>query len=115
MNASFKDDKHLNRTKEYTWTTHILRTFHNSLTNLIEAWAEFRAGDVQIFFSNTDENVQLAWQAQIIAIDRDIAEMRFYRRCLVQKIEMFDSLKNGVRSFSFPRTFASKKDIRQNS
>ncbi|KAI9708419.1 MAG: hypothetical protein M1828_002991 [Chrysothrix sp. TS-e1954] len=96
LNAGLKDDKNLNRTKEYTWSTHILRTFYNSLTNLIEAWESFRASELRLLFSNLSEPMRLRWQVRTIRIEQDLSELRYFRRSLLQKIEMFDSLKDGL-------------------
>ena len=95
QSASLIDDEEFSRTREYTWATELLRLLHNSLVKIIESWEEFASGEVHYLEVNHD-TLRRLWESYLAGIHKDMAELRFLRRLLQQRIEMFDNMKNGV-------------------
>lgn len=50
-----------------------------------------------------------AWDSYLAAINKDMSELRYLRRSLLQRIEMFDNKRSGVSvSITILRTLASR-------
>ena len=94
--SSLFDDARFTRTRDYTRTTDILRLLHNALVITIESWEDFESGELQYFEAQEHEALRVTWDAYLAAIRKDISELRFLRRMLQQKIEMFDNKKSGA-------------------
>ena len=90
------DDAGFTRTKDYTRTTDLLRLLHNALIITIESWEDFESGEIQYFDVQEHQALRVIWDAYLAAISKEISELRFLRRLLQQKIEMFDNKKSGV-------------------
>ncbi|KAH0563237.1 hypothetical protein GP486_002192 [Trichoglossum hirsutum] len=81
---------------DYTWTVHVLRRLSNMLTKTIDAWECFEKSDIY-YFDNREANMfKVPWIKYFDGIKRNINELRFLRRTLYQKMELFDSEKNMV-------------------
>ncbi|KAI9875145.1 MAG: hypothetical protein M1830_008824 [Pleopsidium flavum] len=93
---TFVDDNRFTRTKEYSWTVQVLRLFHNSLVKLLESWESFQAGEVQYFRVKDNDDLDKLWRSYLASIEEDITELRFLRRSLQQRIEMFVNMRNGL-------------------
>ena len=90
------DDARFTRTRDYTRTTDILRLLHNALVITTESWEDFESGEIKYFEAQEHEALRMTWDAYLAAISKDISELRFLRRLLQQKIEMFDNKKSGA-------------------
>ena len=95
--VSLVDDAGLNRTRELTWTTELLRLLHDSLVRSIESWESFDESELQYFHDEEQQTLRKSWDMYIAEIEKDISELRSLRRILQQKIETFDNMKSGVR------------------
>ena len=94
--TSLVDDPDLTRTKQYTRTIDILRVLHNSLVKIIESWEDFENGEAQYFEVTEFEALRKSWDAYLASIDKNMTKLRFLRRSLQQRIDMFDNKRNGV-------------------
>ena len=94
--ASLVDDIRLSRTRTYTTAIELLRLLHNSLVKVIESWESFENGEIQYFEVNEQETHRRGWGSYFAAIEKNMTELRFLRRLLQQRIEMFDNMRNGV-------------------
>ena len=96
--ASLIDHKTFRRTKEYQYTavTDLLRLLHNTLVKIIESWEDFEKGEVQYFEVEEYQALRKAWDSYLAAISKAMSELRYLRRSLGQRIEMFDNKKSGV-------------------
>ena len=90
------DDASFTRTKGYTRTIDLLRLLHNALVRIIESWENFESGEIQYFEVQEYQALRKAWDSYIARINKDMSELRFLRRTLQQKIEMFDNKRSGV-------------------
>lgn len=93
---TFVDDNKFTRTKEYTRIVQLLRLLHNSLVKLLDSWGSFQSGEIRYFRAAEDKNLDRRWKFHIASIEENVTELRFLRRSLQQRIEMFDSMRNGV-------------------
>ena len=94
--ASLVDDERLSRTKDYTQTIELLRLLHNSLVKIFESWEAFENGELQYFDARGQEILRSLWDSYLANIEKDMTELRFLRRVLQQRIEMFDTMRNGA-------------------
>ena len=107
--ASLVDDKTFRRTKEYTTITDLLRLLHNALVKIIESWENFEKGEIQYFEVEEYQALRKSWHSYLAAISKDMSELRYLRRSLLQRIEMFDNKRSGVsNSMKTPPTLASR-------
>ena len=53
--APLVDDASLNRTREYTWISELLRLLHNALIRFIESWENFEDGELQYFYGEEQQ------------------------------------------------------------
>jgi len=49
-----------------------------------------------IFRGQDNNDLDALWRSYLTCIEEDITELRFLRRSLQQRIEMFDNMRNGV-------------------
>ena len=94
--SSLVDDAKFTRTKDYTRTIDLLRLLHNALVKKIESWENFEIGEIQYFEVQEYQALRKTWDSYIAGINKNITELRFLRRNLQQKIEMFDNKRSGV-------------------
>lgn len=94
--SSLVDDAKFTRTKDYTRTIDLLRLLHNALIKKIESWENFEIGEIQYFEVQEYHALRKTWDSYIAGINKNITELRFLRRNLQQKIEMFDNKRSGV-------------------
>ena len=94
--SSLFDDDRFTRTKDYTRTIDLLRLLHNALVITIESWENFESGEIRYFEVQEHQALRMIWDSYLAAISKDISDLRFLRRLLQQKIEMFDNKKNGA-------------------
>ncbi|KIY03609.1 uncharacterized protein Z520_00300 [Fonsecaea multimorphosa CBS 102226] len=92
----FFDDAQLGRTKSYTKAVSILRKFNDMLNLTLETFQDFEQGELQ-FLNTRDEKLDDLWKIYLDRIFEDFATMRYLQRVLVQKIQTFDRMKDGVR------------------
>jgi len=85
---------------EYTGTIDLLRLLHNALVKTIEAWEHFKTGEVQYFEMPEYQTLRKTWEAYLAGVNKDMTELRFLRRSLQQRIEMYDNKRGGVSSFA---------------
>ena len=102
--AALVDDVTFQRTKEYTTITDLLRLLYNSLVKLIESWENFANGEIQYFDVTEFPALEKKWDSYKASINQDMSELRYLRRTLMQRIEMFDNKRSGV---SFPSQIAT--------
>ncbi|KAL8723308.1 MAG: hypothetical protein Q9225_000360 [Loekoesia sp. 1 TL-2023] len=94
--ASLVDDGPFQRTKEYTTITDLLRLLHNALVKFIDSWENFEKGEIQYFEMEDYQALGETWDSNLANINRDVSELRYLRRSLLQRIEMFDIKRSGV-------------------
>ena len=91
----FFDDPKYTRTKKYTQAVSVLRRFHDTLYMTIEAWQEFACGDMQYFMTKSP-GLDALWRKHIDSLFDDVSELRYIQRSLLQRIQTFDRMKDGV-------------------
>ena len=96
--ASLIDDPQFSLTREYKWTVELIRLLHNSLVKIIESWENFDSTEARCFETTEHSTLRERWDSYLSSIDKDTAELRFFRTSLQQRIEMFDKMKSGVSS-----------------
>jgi hypothetical protein len=92
----FLDDEKLSRTKKLTITVSTIRRFRDSLTRTIQAWDNFDRENVQMFGLVGLEALRPRWEGYLSQTRENIAELRSYRELLRQKLELFNSMRDGV-------------------
>jgi hypothetical protein len=93
----FSYDKDFKKTTRYTWALSILRRFHDLLLKTLEAWDEFAAGELKYFDTN-NEILDGHWDRYYESLFNDVSELVYLQRSLLQRIQTFDRMKDGVRS-----------------
>ena len=94
--TSLTDDVKFSRTKEYTSTIEILRLLHNNLVKGIESWESFNEREMQYFEIRDNEFLSQKWEPYFASIEKNMTELRYFRRSLQQHIDALDSKRNGV-------------------
>lgn len=94
--APLFDDTDFSRTRGYTATIDLLRLQHNALTKVIESWEHFEGGELQYFLGNEHDVLRQIWDGYLADVEKSFNELRTLRTILRQKIETFDSMRNGV-------------------
>ena len=94
--ASLTDDTKFSRTRDYTATIDLLRLLLNSLVRFIESWESFADGEVQYFEVKDQESLRKMWENYLAGIEKDMAELRFLRRALDQRIQALNNKRSGV-------------------
>lgn len=89
------DDDRFTGTKNYTLATSILRRYHDLLLKTIESWDTFAAGELR-YFDNNSPVLQRLWNGPITSLFNDVSELRFLQRSILQKIQTFDRMTDGV-------------------
>ncbi len=105
----FFDDEGYTWTKNYTWAVSTLRQFHDSLLMTIDAWQEFALGDIQ-YFATGSTKLDALWKEYMDSLFDDMSELRYLQRSLLQRIQTFDRMKDGVCSGLVPRIETSYTD-----
>ncbi|KAL3426855.1 hypothetical protein PVAG01_00364 [Phlyctema vagabunda] len=83
--------------KGFKWTIRILRQFTDLLSQAIDAWETFKAGEVRYF--NLPESEQLArslWSSYLAAIDKDVTVLKGLKRSLQHQTELFENMTNSL-------------------
>ena len=93
----FFDDERYTWTKNYTWAVAILRRFHDALLMTIESWQEFAVGDMQ-YLETKNVGLDALWKEYIDSLFNDMSDLRYLQRSILQRIQTFDRMKDGVRS-----------------
>lgn len=94
----FFDDAQLGRTKSYTKAVSIMRKFNDILSLALDTFHDFELGEGQYFGTGNDE-LDSRWKGYLDSISDDFASLRYFHRILVQKIQTFDRMKDGVKCF----------------
>ena len=91
----FFDDEHLGRTKSYTKAVSIMRKFNDTLSLSLDTFQDFELGELQ-YISTGNDTLDDLWKRHLDSIFNDFTSMRHLQRILVQKIQTFDRMKDGV-------------------
>ncbi len=91
----FFDNERYTWTISYTRALSILRRFHDALLLTIEAWQEFALGDI-LYFETKSTELDALWKQYIDGLFNEISELRYLQRSLLQRIQTFDRMKDGV-------------------
>ena len=86
------------RTRAYTETIELLRLLHNALVKVIESWESFEGGEIHYFDVREQDTLRKVCESSLASVEKDMTELRFLRRSLQQRIEMFDNMRSGVSS-----------------
>jgi hypothetical protein len=89
------DDQSFTGTKAYTWAVSVLRSFHDLLIKTLDAWDIFASHELR-YFETSSDMLQSIWAEYMADMDKNVSEMRYLQRSLVQRIETFDRMKDGV-------------------
>ncbi|KAL9118402.1 MAG: hypothetical protein Q9187_005054, partial [Circinaria calcarea] len=93
--SSLVDDASFSRTQEYTSTLELVRLLYHSLVKIIECWENFDRNEIHYFDVADHSAIRHRWNKYLASIEKDLTELRFFRRSLLQRIEMFDNMRNG--------------------
>jgi hypothetical protein len=93
--GQFSYDKDFKKTTRYTWALSVLRRFHDLLLKTLEAWEDFADGELQYFNTNS-ETLDKLWDRYYESLSNDVSELVYLRRSLLQRIQTFDRMKDGV-------------------
>lgn len=63
---------------------------------ILEAWEGFENGELRYFDVHEQETLRHLWNTYLANIEKDGTELRYLRRTLQQRIEMFDAMRNGA-------------------
>jgi len=91
----FFDDAQLGRTKSYTKAVSIMRRFNDMLSLSLDTFRDFELGELQ-YFGTGNAMLDDIWKPYLDSIFDDFGTMRYLQRVLVQKIQTFDRMKDGV-------------------
>ncbi|KAL2047059.1 hypothetical protein N7G274_001078 [Stereocaulon virgatum] len=94
--ASIIDDANFTRMNEYTRTLDLLRLLYNVLVRIVELWENFESGELQYFEVQENQALRKTWDSYIAGVNKNVTELRFLRRTLQQKIEIFDNKRSGL-------------------
>lgn len=94
-NGQFSYDKDFKKTTRYTWALSVLRRFHDLLMKTLEAWEEFASGELK-YFDTESEILDRLWDRHYESLLNDVSELVYLRRSLLQRIQTFDRMKDGV-------------------
>ena len=71
-----------------------MRRFNDTITLTLDTFRDFERGDLQYFDSDAD--LGEIWQKYFSSLSNDYATMQNLQRVLIQKIQTFDRMKDGV-------------------
>jgi hypothetical protein len=91
----FSEDRDFRKTTRYTWALSVLRRFHDSLLRTVEAWEEFATGELKYFDTNS-EKLDRLWDRYYESLFNNASELQYLERSLLQRIQTFDRMKDGV-------------------
>ncbi|KAI4176762.1 MAG: hypothetical protein LQ343_000855 [Gyalolechia ehrenbergii] len=94
--ASLGDDVTIQRTKESTTITDLLRLLHDALVKIIGSWEDLEKSEVQYFEVEEYQAPPKAWDSNLASVNKDVSELRYVKRSLLQQIEMFANKRSGV-------------------
>ena len=94
--ATLIDDAKFSRTRAYTEIIELLRLLYNALVKVIESWESFESGEIRYFDVREQDTLRKVCESSLASVEKDTTELRFLRRSLQQRIEMFDNMRNGV-------------------
>ncbi|KIX04584.1 uncharacterized protein Z518_05454 [Rhinocladiella mackenziei CBS 650.93] len=91
----FFDDEALSRTKSYTRAVSILRKFHDLLSLTLDSFQEFSRNELK-YFETSSEVLDRFWTSYLESVFESTETLRHWQRMLLQKIQTFDRMKDGV-------------------
>ncbi|KEF59571.1 uncharacterized protein A1O9_04416 [Exophiala aquamarina CBS 119918] len=91
----FFDDAQLGRTKSYTKAVTIMRKFNDVLILSLDTFRDFEQDELQ-YFNTGNEMLDDLWKRYLDRIFDGFATMQYLQRVLVQKIQTFDRMKDGL-------------------
>jgi hypothetical protein len=91
----FSEDKDFRKSTRYIRALSILRRFHNLLLKTLEAWEGFSSGGLKYFDTNS-EILDRLWDRYYESLFSDASELLHLERSLLQRIQTFDRMKDGV-------------------
>lgn len=90
----------------------VLRQFANLLSKTITAWETFNQREIRYFYrSDRDELAEPYWGTYLVAIERDVTEMRTLHETVKQQTELFENMTNSVGDSSFGLLLGLSKSL----
>lgn len=77
-------------------TVSTIRRFSDTLGNLIASWDDFEKGSIRHLETTGSATFRGRWNERITEVRKDISQLRFLRRLLEQKLDLFQSKLDGV-------------------
>ena len=89
------DDSSMSRTRSYTKAASMLRQFHDTLATTIESLQNFL--DDNLHFFETESGQDAVSMSYLEIVHCETFHLRRFRRRLLQRMQRFDGMKDGVR------------------
>lgn len=100
---NFRDDSDLTKTTELTHTVSTLRRFRDGISRTIKELETFENIHVAAFDTTGSDAFRQSWQEYIADIRQSTAEMKSMQILLAQKLELFNTIRDGVCGGPFPQ------------
>lgn len=108
----FHDEKDLTHTKDLTEAVSALRRFRDCLDRVIGAWTKFEADDVRFFEVNGTADYHDRWANYLHDIRGHVFELESFQTLLSQKLDVFNSMRDGVSNRMANSSYVSTADFR---
>ncbi|KAF2088867.1 hypothetical protein K490DRAFT_38141, partial [Saccharata proteae CBS 121410] len=89
-------DPDLTHTEKLTTAVSTIRRFRDSLVKTIEAWDSFYGTNLGLFSVDASQELQERWQADVLEIRACVAELNALRIVMAQRLDLFNSMRDGV-------------------
>jgi len=93
---NFFDNEELTHTKDLTLAGTTLRHFRDSLAATLVAWEDFERDGIQALTLQGCEGLRPKWDEYLSDIRGNISDLRNLRLLLSQRLEFFNTLRDGV-------------------
>ncbi|OCK86435.1 hypothetical protein K432DRAFT_284700 [Lepidopterella palustris CBS 459.81] len=103
----FRDDLRLSRTKELTLAVSTLRRFRDSLSRTVDAWSIFEQRDIQTFHVTINDAFRQRCEGHLANVRGNISELQSLQTLISQKLELFNSMRDGLVNASALRESAA--------
>ncbi|EKG16111.1 hypothetical protein MPH_06677 [Macrophomina phaseolina MS6] len=104
---SFIDEPQFPHTEKLTMTVQAIRRLRDTLENLIAAWDAFEGGDVVHLETKGSDEYLRKWGEHLAEARKGISQLRFFRKLLAQKLDLFQSKLDGLVNASALRESAT--------
>lgn len=94
-------------------TVQAIRRLRDTLENLIAAWDAFEGGDVVHLETKGSDEYLRKWGEHLAEARKGISQLRFFRKLLAQKLDLFQSKLDGVSPISLYYKSTKKPSIPQ--